>query len=136
MKNYFVSLLIMIVFIVVGAGAASASVIKKVTDVDIGSIELAKSQGVEVTIMVAYNYDYLLTLEVNDPEVYTLNYATQIKQTSIVKPFGDPLYDDHRGDWLNKESLKTAFDTDRQNQSIAYGRLRRVQHRSSAETQS
>lgn len=127
----------MSVLIIVGAGAASASVIEKVTDVDIGVIELAKSQGVEVTIMVTYQYDYLLTPKVNIQDIVKEYSLEVVSDIYTPKPFYLSFYnDDHRSDWLNKELLEATLDTDRQNQNLAYGRLRRVQHRPSAETQS
>jgi len=127
----------MIVFVIIGAGVANACVIEKATDVDIGAIELANLSEVEAIVT-----DVILTSKVNDIEpiingiskdvitVTTVGSFDYTYDKDYLQPFYLSIYnDDHRSDWLNKETLMTKFDTDRQNQNTAYRRLRRVQHR-------
>lgn len=140
MKKVLVFLSLMCILIIVGAGAASASVIEKVSDVDIGAIELAKGTTLNVIVMGTIEYDdWVLTSTTNtsqDYTIYSFRYSTEVKEVTLTKPFYLSLYNDnHRSDWLNKASLKTAFDTDRQNKNTAYRWLRRVQHRPSAHVQ-
>jgi len=136
MKNYLVSLFIMIVFVIVGAGVANACVIEKATDVDIGAIELATSQGVEAYVVAVSSYDYLLISKVNSYEfkkVEGLFIYESLKLTGhryIPKPFYESIYnDDHRSDWLNKEILKDENGNNRPHYKHSYWRLWRNQTR-------